>query len=222
MRRFQAAAAQAGIEFERVNAVDTRTLALLQSSEMMIEPKALAKLSATLHRGYRLTHEELTLGSVGCALSHVAAAEEATKKSLSMACIFEDDVQLPLDAAQRIGTVVAKASSLVPDWDMLLLGWWDRGGAYVIDGGSPSTSPSMNSSVGPDLVGVGRFWGCHAYVLSSRGMKMLAKINTPVAEQIDSALSSSRLVILGIADHSARFQQAGQGSDVQFPVRIQK
>jgi hypothetical protein len=77
----------------------------------------------------------------------------------------------------------------------------------------------------PDLLRVGHFWGCHAYVVSAQGMQRVVELNTPVTAQIDGVLSAASrdgtLYVLGIADRQQRFKQApSKGSDVQFPLRL--
>ena len=40
--------------------------------------------------------------------------------------VFEDDAQIPPDFVERLEEWMCQ---LPDDWDMLLLGWWDRGGS---------------------------------------------------------------------------------------------
>jgi GR25 family glycosyltransferase involved in LPS biosynthesis len=213
LETFREAAAIAGISCQQFNAVDTRTPALLHSSRKFVCPAAWDALVASRKRGHRQAHAELSAGAVGCALSHVAVSNMCLNElGLPVACVFEDDAAIPHDAADIMTRALEQASLSAPTWEMVLLGWWDRGGA----------TPLENGGTG-ELVRVGHFWGCHAYLLSARGMARLMELNTPVTAQIDAVLSQSShdMQILGIADRGVRFkQQPSKGSDVQFPVRL--
>ena len=238
MADFSEAAARAGLAFERFDAVDTRTPELLDTRREFVKPEAFAALAATLKRGHRRSHEELTSGAVGCALSHAAASREGLRRDLPLLAVFEDDAEVPQNTAEIIALALRHAPTAaaavaaatrsaaaktedravlrVPapeaephvDWDMILLGWWDRGSGadssrssrasshLPSDVGSTRAAQSLTRPGGfggslvngpasdPPLVRVGRFWGCHAYLVSARGMGRLAAFACPVELQV--------------------------------------
>ena len=209
--------------------------ALLEVHRHQVAPLAYDRLTASLHRGYRLGHDDLSAGAVGCALSHVKVSEQALKRGFESIAVFEDDAALHQHSARELRSLLEAAPA---DWQCLLWGWWDRGGSTVVQQVAASnsnhgtflpvssnctTEPSSESSI--PLVRVGRFWGCHAYVLNRSGMAQLVELNTPVSKQVDAALSEASvasnglLKVYGVANRASRVQQAGKGSDVSFPVR---
>ena len=130
--------------------------------------------------------------------------------------MFEDDAQVPPDFLARLA---AWTCQLPDDWELLLLGWWDRGGSSRVPGS-------------PDLRRVRRFWMLHAYLINERGMRKLARgAGPPVGGQIDEVLSAlaasnlpeSRLVVYGVDDEAQRLRQGGHDgiadSDVSMPLQ---
>ena len=251
MRAFESAARRAGMFVERLEAVDTRTIDRLEAVRKRVDPIALVNLSATLRRGHRERHEELTMGAIGCALSHATASEEGQRRGLNVLAVFEDDAEVPYDCSELIAEALHEVSVADADsdsssaWDMILLGWWDRGMGWSASSGVNSSASGSGGNtarkVGKGssrnateekgqglLVRVGRFWGCHAYLVSARGMGLLAAAaGRPVRLQVDGALSEASargdLVVLGVADPRRRVKQrALEGSDVQFPVRLRR
>jgi len=208
--------------------------ALLEAHRQLVAPLAYDRLSASLQRGYRLGHDDLSAGAVGCALSHVKVSKEALERGFNTIAVFEDDAALHSRSARELCSLLAAAPA---DWQCLLWGWWDRGGTSVaqplVDSKSNdetwaeidrSTTKSTSDFADP-LVRVGRFWGCHAYVLNRSGMAQMLELNSPVSKQVDAALSESSVApdgglrVYGVADRTLRVQQVGKGSDVSFPVR---
>lgn len=205
MARIETAAGLANLPLERFNAVDTRSSRSLETLSSQIDGSALASLQATVARGYRTSHAQLTFGAVGCALSHVGVSRESRKRGLAVCAVFEDDASLPTDLLPRIQASLNAAPAA---WDCVLLGW---------SGARPSTTASL-------LQPVSKFWGMHAYLLSRAGAHKLERLVLPVRTHIDHALSVAAargdFNIYGIAAQDQRILQGCRGSDVQLPVRL--
>lgn len=105
---------------------------------------------------------QLTLGELGCFLSHVAVVREAVTRNLDTVAVFEDDVVFAREAAESW----AKFRATVPaGWRVLHLGIagqqtrerrrprWRR---IVYDGSATKAAWS---------------WGSYAYVLNRAGMQ---------------------------------------------------
>ena len=200
MQAFEKRARSANMHVERADAIDTRDLSKLAAHKSDVDPLAYKGLLEDMRHGYRHAHSRLTPGAVGCALSHVAVSRLAIGRELPHIAVFEDDCELPSDAPARME---AAASAAPANWDCVLLGW---NGAPPLEDGSA-------------LQRVTAFVGCHAYLLSQRGMRSLIACSTPVRTHIDHALSAEaargRLALYGINSQEDRFLQRGRGSDVQ-------
>mmetsp|Transcript_8430 Transcript_8430/g.22195 ORF Transcript_8430/g.22195 Transcript_8430/m.22195 type:complete len:228 (+) Transcript_8430:144-827(+) len=203
-RAIEAAAREAQVDVERVDAIDTRCVRRAAKHWRNIDSRALERLQHTCARGFRETHDELTPGAVGCALSHVAVSREVLRRKQSLAAVFEDDAELP----RNFHAFVAQALAAAPiGWDLILLGW---------SGAAPHECPAL-------LQRVWRFWGLHAYLISARGCAELIAAGCPVSTHIDHALSartfSNDLHIYGIAAQHLRLRQVAHGSDVHIPLK---
>lgn len=232
---------KAGLNVERIDAVDTRQLKQLFAHRRSVERASFRRLVGTLRRGHRLQHADLTSGAVGCALSHAKAAQEGLTSNAEVITVFEDDALVPTDIVSQMNGALACAPA---DWDCILLGWWDRGRTRFKQDDITANAPRLDSdaciqdaysdtgtgarlwlfeaaATEPPamLMRVEAFWGLHAYMLSCRGMRKLVELCSPLRIQVDSAVSASDMKVYGVAARNMRVRQHGRGSDVHFPVR---
>ena len=94
--------AEAGVSFERIDAVEGRRLGLVEKR---------ANVTA-------LARALITPGMTGCYLSHRRCWERCVARGEDL-LIFEDDIVLEPDFARR---VCAAMDDLPPDWDVMLIG----------------------------------------------------------------------------------------------------
>jgi hypothetical protein len=132
-------------------------------------------MEADMKRRFRASNCDLTPGAIGCALSHVAVCQLGLREGHDSILIFEDDALIEADFGARFATA---HDALPPgDWDILLLGWHDKGGS------SATTSSELKR--------VGNFYNAHAYEISREGMRKLVAPGSivPICEHYDVALS---------------------------------
>jgi GR25 family glycosyltransferase involved in LPS biosynthesis len=117
-------------------------------------------------------HEQLSVGAVGCFLSHVQVWEEIVRAEIPAAVIFEDDLQFVDKFKTRFDQIWP---SVPPDWDLVFLGSWHR------------RKPTKISS---NVVRAKNIFLTHAYVIKGCAAAQLLKKAFPLEVQLDSYLSS--------------------------------
>lgn len=161
---------QRGLQrFTRVSAVDGR--ALPPDSLDLLTPRA----REIIRRGRRWHHEEMhELGSVGAALSHLGIWQRLADTVDERWLILEDDIRIE----DNLENVVGRARAELPgQFDALFLGHHTDFPECVPVSEVEMYSPMLASSM--------RFYGCHAYVLSSQGAAVLAARALPLWIHID-------------------------------------
>ena len=101
----------------------------------------------------------VTLGEVGCSLSHLAALDMLREREDGIKVVLEDDAAWDTSRfADTLHDWVGLLDKYDPLWDVLLLG-------------VPFLTPPQNAT--HDLVRVGYFYQAHAYAVSSRGLEKI-------------------------------------------------
>jgi GR25 family glycosyltransferase involved in LPS biosynthesis len=155
--------------FQRISAVNGRELKL----DRYVSKTGLQDIEMIETRGYRIRHNQLTRGAVGCYLSHLNIYKIVRNNKIPYALIFEDDVKFKsYDLYRKMRILMAK---IPDDWDMLLLGC----ACHVC---------THNG----EYRDVDHFFLLHAYVIKLSGAeKILNAIEfLPIRQQIDSELSA--------------------------------
>ncbi len=80
------------------------------------------KLSITYHYKTLDLDDPMLSGTMGCYCSHLEVMMEIVKNKENMSIVFEDDAFIPVDFAKNINDL---KQSLVPDWDIMYLGFGD-------------------------------------------------------------------------------------------------
>ncbi|MDW7548648.1 glycosyltransferase family 25 protein [Pseudoalteromonas peptidolytica] len=94
------------LSFERISAVDGASI-----SNQELETHYSREKNA------RQYYRALTVGEIGCYMSHLKVLEEIVARQLPYAFVFEDDFQLQADLRE----IDSKVSALPFDWDMIKL-----------------------------------------------------------------------------------------------------
>ena len=159
--------------FTRVSAVDGRTLPV--DSLDLLTPRA----REIIRRSRRWHHEEMhELGSVGAALSHLGLWRRLADTVDERWLILEDDIRIE----DSLEDVVGRALAELPDrFDALFLGH------HTDFPGCESVSEVEMRS--PMIATSMRFYGTHAYVLSSSGAAVLAARALPLWIHIDQLIA---------------------------------
>lgn len=123
----------------------------------------------------------LTLGAIGCAMSHRAVWKAINSSTISSALILEDDIEID----ERIIEKLQSYEKYIPDFDVLFLGY------------HPATLKYLNSSNNVNDVVIelakhdkSRIYGLFGYVVSKKGASKLLKL-FPISEQLDTELSKN-------------------------------
>ena len=185
-------------DVERWPAIDARRM---HRSEVdsLVRPED----RAPIWSNRRTKHSELSIGAVGCYLSHVQIWASLDRDHV---VIFEDDTNPTLTADE----VDAVLTDLPSDWDILFLGVW---------------SQHHDRSKGLSVQRLKRFYGMHAYIINTRCVSSLLKIALPMRMQIDSWLSElaihGSLRIYTIANSGWVQNTSINATDIQTPVSLE-
>ena len=124
----------------------------------------------------RHNHEQFTSwGGLGCYLSHCDIWKDALKKGYKKIAVFEDDVVFRDSFDKKLEKDIA---TVPKDFQILLMGSYRLSSTPVEDGGSRT-----------DVAEVFRFFGTHAYIITSEAMIVLLSRAFPVEVQLDSYMS---------------------------------
>ncbi|KRX49218.1 Cullin-1 [Trichinella murrelli] len=112
--RMLACFAVLGLEVRLVEAVDGR----------MLEPADLNAIGVKQMPDYQDPYHKrpMTLGEVGCFLSHYNVWRDMLDRGYRRVVIFEDDLRFTRSFRRQVGVVMAELDANVPDWDLVYLG----------------------------------------------------------------------------------------------------
>ncbi|XP_055957916.1 glycosyltransferase 25 family member [Patella vulgata] len=104
----------------------------------------------------------LTMGEIGCFLSHYTIWEEMVSKNYEKILIFEDDVRFEPFFDRKLAKLMKEVEEFVPNWDLIYLGRkrLDRDSEIMVKGSSTLIWPSYS------------YWTL-SYILSRRGADKL-------------------------------------------------
>lgn len=171
-----------------------------------VDDLARQQIAASQRNGYRLKHHELTVGAIGCYISHFAVWESLLSIShgapnSTVALVFEDDAVLAPDAYAQLQRI-----PFPDDTDIMLLSHWCL-----------RCVPYGNEV---PLRRVHKFFGLFGYLVTPKGAERIKKYEDafPIRKQIDSMLSDmieeGRLVVY-------QAEKSIVEMDMSFPTSIQ-
>lgn len=173
--------------FERLAAIDGRTLSWDADAPGVVQPQALrdAQWAAqrsvpTICRRTGSFSPHLTLSALGCALSHRAAWRRlADQREHSWALILEDDVS---GVAERFEAQLrALLAQLPPTWRVCFLGYHESRGVLL----TPRAAPRAL-----ELPAQAALTGLYGYVLTRAAAAELLRSVFPLRCQVDVAMSA--------------------------------
>ncbi|NBP13785.1 glycosyltransferase family 25 protein [bacterium] len=156
----------------RFNAVNGYTLSPSELAQI-VSPNALSRLLSQFE--YRTKHDQITLGGVGCYLSHIRIWKMLLESDHTHFMILEDDCVLEKDTVQTINNTL---SNLPSDFDFLFLG-------TVISPRKRTFTESLHDGI----VKLHTVYGMHAYIISKDAVRKLLHNALPINYQLDSYLS---------------------------------
>lgn len=188
---------------ERMSAVNGHQLEL----KNYVSERGQSDIDMIESRGYRIKHNQLTRGAVGCYLSHMNIYKAIRDRPENYAIIFEDDVKfLARDVYKRLRVAMA---TVPDDWDMLLMGCV----CHVC-------------KVHPTHKDLDHFFLLHAYVIKKSGaIKILNELEfMPVRQQIDSELSvmaiDKKIKVYCLSNQLVWQDPAINKTTIQTPLKV--
>jgi GR25 family glycosyltransferase involved in LPS biosynthesis len=171
----------------------------------LLTPAATKDLEEVVKTGKRKGHESLTVGAVGCYLSHLKALEYIIEKNQPM-LVCEDDIVLPADFYEKM-----KAGLLLPTPGQPILLLY-----HVFCEGWEKLKCTLKKD---NFYEVQQFWSTACYYITPETAKIIIANARPLEYQIDTMMSrltqSNKIKIY--ANPIATTDLAA-GSDIQMPV----
>lgn len=170
--------------------------------EKYVTPKTYKQIRMSELLGRRNTHYELSIGAVGCYLSHLYIYKKIMDSDKQYGLIFEDDVSFESDFLSKL----TYGLTMVPDdWDLLMCGIF-----------------CLDCETFPNYSKVRKFWGAHAYLIKKESArKLYNELNKLISRQIDGDMEylnkTNKIKIYAMNPVIAN--QEGQfGTDIQLAV----
>ena len=159
---------------KRISATNTRTLEKVNEYKSYIDPERYEILKEDINLKKRRFYGALTLGSIGCFLSHMNIYKHIIDNNIPYAIIFEDDIKIDLNKNDFWNKI--EKIDIPTDTDYYLLSATYYQWAKAI---------STNS----DTIKLGRFTGTYAYIITNKGAKILYEKLKLIKYQIDFQIS---------------------------------
>lgn len=185
-----------GLDFELFTATDKRDL----DRDRLLAAGTFDE--SRTPRRFRHTRE-MSLGEIGCALSHRRIYEDAVANGWSRVVVFEDDV---VPRPEALPHLPAALEQLPAGWDLCYLGYWKnerpslraraKRAAYValsplrlVPWRTGEALRLLPAPFSPNLRRAGLHMCTHAYAVSAAGARKLLAAQTPVAFRADWLLA---------------------------------
>lgn len=174
--------------------------------DRVVAKDAMGALVHTIMTESRTGHEQLTVGAVGCYLSHMAAWETLLASGKPYGLVFEDDAEVGKHALRR---ALSSLEQLPDDWDVLLLGT-----------ACLSRCPRVR---GKPFKTVTHFVRFHAYAISRKACAFLTSKEAgmlPMSMQVDWKISelASKNKLKVFSTDKFLVDSGYQGTEIQRPV----
>jgi collagen beta-1,O-galactosyltransferase len=158
--------------------------------------------------GYRTKHYQLTMGGIGCYLSHVGLWNFIYNKGIDYALIFEDDASIPPDFIENLNISIKNMNKADPDWDILFL-----------DALCRDCIPYQDN-----IVKINKFYLMHAYIIRRKTIKKMFdyKMLFPINQQIDWCIGSHSNILKLYTVTNGFVKQGGFSTDIQIGIKKQK
>jgi glycosyl transferase family 25 len=170
--------------------------------EKYVTPKTYKQIRTSELLRKRNTHYELSIGAVGCYLSHLHIYKKIMNSDKQYGLIFEDDVSFDSDFLSKL----THALTVIPDdWDLLMCG------IFCLD---CETLQHYSK--------VRKFWGAHAYVIKKESArKLYNELNKLISRQIDGDmeyLNKTNKIKIYALNPVIAIQEGQFGTDIQLSV----
>lgn len=159
------------IGITRFSAIDTRTYEKSSKYYNLLTDSAIKKLEKLQIDGAREHHEDLSVGAIGCYLSHYNIWKDAIKNNYKQVLVLEDDAKLYDGFYKKI---IKIAENTPDDWDIILFGLYGIG-------------TKVNNEL--DIYKVDKFISTHCYLINIESISKIIDDFIPIDVQIDFTIS---------------------------------
>ena len=172
----------------------------LDQNNIPLSELATAELQQLKTTGFRTKHYQLTMGAIGCYLSHVKVWEHILKHDNEIVLVLEDDAKLPENFLSEVNDNVKYIPN---DWDIILLGYLCKK-CYEFQ----------------KYKEVERFQLTHAYLIKKTAIVKMMNSNTlfPITQQIDALMSELSSIINIYSLKKKIVPQFQSRTDIQAPI----
>jgi GR25 family glycosyltransferase involved in LPS biosynthesis len=172
----------------------------LDQNNIPLSELAKAELQQLKTTGFRTKHYQLTMGAIGCYLSHVKVWEHILKHDNDVVLVLEDDAKLPENFLSEVNENVKYIPN---DWDIILLGYLCKK-CYEFQ----------------KYKEVERFQLTHAYLIKKTAIVKMMNSNTlfPITQQIDALMSELSSIINIYSLKKKIVPQFQSRTDIQAPI----
>lgn len=172
----------------------------LDQENIPLSELATAELQQLKTTGFRTKHYQLTMGAIGCYLSHVKVWEHILKNDSDVVLIFEDDAKIPENFLSEVNENIAYIPN---DWDIILLGYLCKK-CYEFQ----------------KYKEVERFQLTHAYLIKKTAIIKIMNSDTlfPITQQIDALMSELSSIINIYSLKNKIVPQFQSRTDIQAPM----
>ena len=182
------------IKYNHFKAIDGKKINI----DKYVTSDTLKEINEIKKTGYRQYHYQLTLGAIGCYLSHTNIWKDIINSNIDSALILEDDIIIP----NNFNYLLNDNIKYIPDdYDIILLG------CNCLDCIKYNKYRKVN-----------RFWLTHSYIITKKCIVKIYDKMFPVKQQIDSELSDLSDIINIYALNKNIVNQYPNKSDIQIPL----
>jgi GR25 family glycosyltransferase involved in LPS biosynthesis len=187
------------IPLNRFSAIPGKTVDL----DKWLTPEALKQVLETEKTNTRSHHYQLTIGAVGCFLSHYTLAKQLLDDNYAeYYLILEDDIVVN---ENLLNTIKRYLSTVPNDWDILQL----------------STLRNVKYTVVGEFYKPSGFWGMQSYIINKRGAKKLIdevekhKIDGQIDAYLSRMMQQGKIKIYITKQRLFFSNENGMKSDIQ-------
>ena len=147
--------------------------------------------------------QDMTMGAIGCAMSHLGVMEEMIEKNYDNVLILEDDISVN---EESLSALKGSLSELPVDWELFYLGYLFNNNSMSFSSylrqyfvypilkytGEERYDPNIFRRKFPrpyskNLDRSGFHYGCHAYAVTPAGARKIIENQRPITMEIDIA-----------------------------------
>lgn len=186
----------------RINAVDSHDLYLKNPNYLktILSENAFLKLNIKK----RDSHEQLSVGAVGCALSHISVWRDMVENNIPGAFVFEDDIEFCKGFPEKFEL---RWRNVPGNWNLVFLGY---------------RNSRRSRRINRYIMKPQKLMLTHSYIIDTRGAEILLNDALPISVQVDAYMCRKFNLIEVFASIPPLVFQKGNRyfeTDIQIPLK---